>query len=66
MRRLAVVLALAVVLVAGSGLAEAAFTTHESNEQTFTAGAIPRHRPTWSSSQRPTTVARRAARSSTA
>ena len=41
MRRLVAVLALAVVLVAGSGLAEAAFTTHESNEQTFTAGDVP-------------------------
>ena len=41
MRRLAGLLALAVILVAGSGLAEAAFTTHESNEQTFTAADSP-------------------------
>jgi len=41
MRRAAAALVLAVVLVAGGGLAEAAFTTHESNEQSFTAGDIP-------------------------
>ena len=40
----------AVVLVAGAGLAEAAFTTHESNPQTFTAGDRPASRPTWSPS----------------